>query len=247
MSVKEQSSKDSSKIDWADYSPEPVESPSAIADRALSIDRNKTPVPDPTIVGNETTPEKPLANPIGLPEGKNLPPPPKGEEEKLEGLVELEKVETKPTGPPSTIVEVLKAKKAKTKPEKRNIFLLTEKVRAVLDGCSQKEYQEVLGMVASLKNLRVISSDRNIGQNKAVTVRTVPEKSPAKKEKGRSTQSPSWKLSEPVRALNSKRDIIVKQMRSLSKDSAEFPPLLENLRDLEKEIKALNPLKPGDP
>jgi hypothetical protein len=126
-----------------------------------------------------------------------------------------------------------------------DVFSATAEIQKILSGLSNKEATQALTMVAALKNLRVISMDRPIGQSAPSAPGPTPAK--AKKEKGQNKTAPSsWKLTQEWKAAEEIHQGIVAQIKS-EKDSTIVESLRSHLREQEETMKALKQKLRGSP
>jgi hypothetical protein len=147
---------------------------------------------------------------------------------------------TPATQPTSTAVE---AAIAVSETPEEDIFILAGKLEALLKGKSNKTVLKALNMVGSLHGVRSIPADRPIGQSTTGTIRKVVA---AKPEKGKPTPPAAWKQTDDYRRLSAEREKIVKTIKSRSSEELSKTTLVEDLRALEQQLKALKSSTPGN-
>jgi len=147
---------------------------------------------------------------------------------------------TPATQPTSTAVE---AAIAVSETPEEDIFILAGKLEALLKGKSNKTILKALNMVGSLHGVRSIPADRPIGQSTTGTIRKVVA---AKTEKGKPTPPAAWKQTDDYRRLSAEREKIVKTIKSRSSEELSKTTLVEDLRVLEQQLKALKSSTPGN-
>jgi len=93
-------------------------------------------------------------------------------------------------------------------------------------------------MLAALKNLRVISMDRPIGQSGAAPAQ--PSEAKAKKEKGEGKTPPAaWRNTKQWKEAEEIHQGIVAQIKSVKEDPTKVESLRSHLREQEATMKVL--------
>jgi len=111
-----------------------------------------------------------------------------------------------------------------------------EAVRTIaeaLSGLTNKQSQQALAMVTSLRNLRVVPMDRPIGNNQPAVKKTTGESS-----SGKSSPRASWKQNAQWSAAQQQRNELVAAVKSSSSE-ADRLLLVEELHAFEERMKAL--------
>jgi tetrahydromethanopterin S-methyltransferase subunit H len=125
-----------------------------------------------------------------------------------------------------------------------DIFILAGKLEELLKGKSNKTCLKVMDMVGSLHGIRAIPRDRPIGQSTAGTTRVVPVA--AKPKKGLPTPPAAWKQTSAYKHLNERREEKIKILKSLPSGESVYRPIhIEELREIERELKSLRSSTPG--
>lgn len=133
----------------------------------------------------------------------------------------------------------------------RTSFEVAEEVAKLLDGLSKAKRKEVLSLVASRDELRVVSMDRPIGRvgapsvSNKVQTRVEPKaiaKGPSGTKPGLAIAKPSPKKTDDiVKGLQKERDTTVSQLKLLdaspNPDPVEKASLLSKKGQLESSIK----------
>jgi len=112
-------------------------------------------------------------------------------------------------------------------------------VTAELEKLSNKEAQDLITMVGSVRNLRVVSAYRPIG--------TILPRPPATIAAGRRTTVISdtrppkmaWKQSPQFTELTNRRSAVVEKLKALDPSSIEKGSLTSELRSIELELRLL--------
>jgi len=111
-------------------------------------------------------------------------------------------------------------------------------IQAALAGLSNREARDALTMVASLRNLRVVSMDRPIGNNQSGAPST---KAPGQQSEARSkgpTPPAGWKQNPQWLAANADHAQRVSELKTIEDEDLKSRRLTE-LRQLESDMKTL--------
>lgn len=93
-------------------------------------------------------------------------------------------------------------------------------------------------MVGSLHAARAIPSDRPIGQSLTGAAIAAPVKKPGR---GQPTPPAAWKQTDDYRRLSAMRDLMVRNIKTTPASDLVNTSHVEDLRDLERQLKALKP------
>jgi hypothetical protein len=135
---------------------------------------------------------------------------------------------------------------------KKSAFALAEEIEAILKGASNKTTRQALEMIASLHGLRVIPSDRptttTVVQQKAQKATPPPAQAIAESKKGGQkvkAATAAWKNTDEYKSLVEAHKLAVADLKQCSSpdETSEKRELLEKLRSVERQIKALKPVQ----
>lgn len=104
---------------------------------------------------------------------------------------------------------------------------------------------KVLNAVGSLHAIRALPADRPIGQSTTGTTKVVPKA--AKPKKGQPTPPAAWKQTDAYKQLKAQREAKVLTIKSLTADELSKTTHIEDLQDLNQQIKALKSPTAGNP
>jgi hypothetical protein len=126
----------------------------------------------------------------------------------------------------------------------QDIFALALKLEELLKGKSNKTCMKVMDMVGSLHGIRCIPRDRPIGRSTAGTTKVVPVAKPP--GKGLPTPPAAWKQTDVYRRLSAEREAMVITIKSLKPQELLKTTHVEDLREIERKLKALKSPRLGD-
>jgi len=116
-----------------------------------------------------------------------------------------------------------------------DVFSAMAEIKAVLDRLSNKEAAQALTMLASLRNLRVVSMDRPIGQQ----AQSQAPAAKAEKVKGEGKTPPAaWRKTKQWQEAEEIHQGIVAQIKS-EEDPTQVEVLRSTLREQEQTMKVL--------
>jgi len=108
-------------------------------------------------------------------------------------------------------------------------------VTSILQSLSNKEVREVLIMVGSVRNLRIVSMDRPISQPMPYAKASIPG---ARRTKGNPTPRATWKDNPEWRSATAEHSTLVDQIKHQT-DTTVKSQMLDELRYREVELKSL--------
>jgi transaldolase len=107
-------------------------------------------------------------------------------------------------------------------------------INRALDTLSNKEAKEVLTMVCSIRNLRVVSMDRPIG----LPLQSAPPKTVTQVSSRKATPKATWKSDPRWGEIDKRHSTLVEQIKHDS-DTTVKETHIEDLRKLELDMKSL--------
>lgn len=126
-----------------------------------------------------------------------------------------------------------------------DIFIIAGKIQALLSGISNKKISKVMNMVGSLHGIRAIPSDRPIGQSTVGTTKVGQTKPPVK-VKGKPTPRAEWKQTDAYKQLTAQRTLMVTTIKAHTPSELSKTSHVEDLREIERKLKALHPTTAGN-